>query len=384
MSEYMNMLGRNKADAPLYLSNNRNNLMCAAIGGSGGGKTTTLLHHLIQEANAGRDICIFNYHNVMDVSLMPEGMRESYEKHLVKIDVAKEGICLPLFDVYLDENGVAMESVESVQNRVTSMLAKATRLTPTQKSALSKAVRTIHERGEYKRLGCISIMDFLAMQDYQTCQHTAEKLRSILANNIFRDGHFEQSGNHIYEFDLNGLEYDDQIAVAKFMMDYFLRMSMRGKYKKRGLTLFVDECQNHDFSPNSAMYTLLNEGRKHNISVILATQSFSMTGQKTMAVILQAATLLFFLPRPDERKAIAEVIDKKEASKWVYTLAKLKRGEFVACGSFVTEEGREIRHPQLLKSCFTVEEEIELFGTDVVSEESESEGEDSVGEKGAF
>lgn len=363
MKKTMNMIGRTKADSPLYLGEGRTNLMCAAIGGSGGGKTTALLHHLIQEAQAGRDVVILNYHNILDISLMPEGLRSIYDEHLVKIDAVRDGIMLPLFEPYVDESGNQVESEQSVLNRVTSMISNAVSLTPAQKAALSKAVRYVHEHDEYGTNGCVSIVEFLEAQHYKTDQHAGEKARMLLGENVFRNGNFEEPGNHIYEFDLNGLEYDEQLIVAKFLLDYFLRMSMRGKYKKHGITLFVDECQNHDFSPNSAMYTLLNEGRKHNIAVVLATQSFSMAGKKTMAVILQAATLLFFLPRPDERKAIAEVIDSKEASKWYYNLSKLKVGEFVACGRFQTSDGKQILHPQLIKSSFSLEEESEFFNS---------------------
>lgn len=361
MERRMNLIGRTKADSPLYLGEGRTNLMCAAIGGSGGGKTTALLHHLIQEAQAGRDVVILNYHNILDISLMPEGLRSIYDEHLVKIDAVKEGIMLPLFEPYVDESGNQVESDQSVLNRVTSMIANAVSLTPAQKAALSRAVRYVHEHDAYLENGCLSIVEFLEAQPYKTDQHAGEKVRTLMGENVFRDGNYEKPGNHIYEFDLNGLEYDEQLIVAKFLLDYFLRMSMRGKYKKNGITLFVDECQNHDFSPNSAMYTLLNEGRKHNIAVVLATQSFSMAGKKTMAVILQAATLLFFLPRPDERKAIAEVIDSKEASKWYYNLSKLKVGEFVACGRFQTEDGKQVSHPMLIKSAFSLEEEKEFF-----------------------
>lgn len=354
-------LGTTKKGRNLFISDSVINSTIAVIGSSGGGKTSALNYLAIQKCQAGEDIVVFNVHNVWDVSQLTKAMREFYKERVVSIDAYRDGISLPLMEPLKDSCG-KVESDIAVEHRVTSMLKNAGKLSPAETSETADAIKTIIQRGEFAEKGIVALKEFLDMQTRASANHAAGKLLALLEGNVIRSGNFflNDGKSHIYEINLNGLEYDDQVIIAKFLQDFFLRMAMKKSFIDRGLTLFIDECQNYGFKQGDPLFTLLNEGRKHRISLVLATQSFTMAGKKEMSVILQAGTILYFLPRPDERRAIAKVIDLKEHNKWNYTLAKMKKGEFIACGNFETAEGALVVRPQYMGSCYTLSELEEL------------------------
>lgn len=354
-------LGTTKKGKDLFLADNLINSTVAVIGSSGGGKTSVLNYLAIQKCQAGEDIIIFDVHNVWDVSKLPQKMKDFYDEHCVIIDIQKDGIKLPLMEklVDSDEND---ESRETIEHRVVSLLKNAGGLSSAETSEVATAVTTIVDRNMFQNQGISVLKEFLTMGKRASANHAAGKLRAILEGNIIKVGDFiiEDENPHIYVIDANGLEYDDQIVVSRFLQDFLLRSAMKKRFLKRGLTLFIDECQNYGFKQKDPLFTLLNEGRKHRISLVLATQSYTMVGKKEMAVILQAGTTLYFLPRTDERRAIARVIEPSEFSKWLFTLSKMQRGEFIACGKFETEDGKKVIRPQYMQSCYTKDELVEL------------------------
>lgn len=366
-------IGMTKKGNVLFQSEAAINSTYAVIGSSGGGKTTALNHLAFQKCQAGEDIVVMDVHNIWDTSQLTREMQDFYEKRAVHIDIAKNGIKLPLMEPLKDGTG-KMESSIAVEHRVSSMLKNAGKLSPAEASETADAIKTIIQQGEFDERGIVALKEYLDLQTRASANHAVGKLLPILEGNVIRAGNFfkEDGLSHIYVLNFNGLEQDDQIVVAKFLQDFFLRLAMKKYFVKRGLTLFVDECQNYSFKQGDPLYTLLNEGRKHNTSLILATQSFTMTGKKEMSVILQAGTILFFLPRPDERRAISRVIDAKDCNKWNYILAKMKKGEFIACGRFETEKGTLVVHPQCMASCY-LKNELEELG---FAKNQEVKGED--------
>lgn len=79
----------------------------------------------------------------------------------------------------------------------------------------------------------------------------------------------------------------------------------------------------------------LNEGRKLGLSLILITpQAVGKGRKKDMLVLHQCGTRFYFRPLDHERREIVSHITTKEAErgKWMYHLASMKKGEFIACG----------------------------------------------------
>ena len=96
------------------------------------------------------------------------------------------------------------------------------------------------------------------------------------------------------------------------------------------------------------MRTILREGRKFGISLLLATQMLSVFDNATRAVINQAATRLYFRPEANDIKNVAKEIDPENMQRWMNVLKTLKRGEAVTVGEFDISD-REVCHPVLTR-----------------------------------
>ena len=79
--------------------------------------------------------------------------------------------------------------------------------------------------------------------------------------------------------------------------------------------MFVDEVQNMSYSARGMLSSLLAEGRKFNINLILATQlvTFNSTNQ-TQRKMLQSGLMLYFQPADSDMSMTAKMIEIGRAS----------------------------------------------------------------------
>ena len=321
-----------KQDGSLVSSSSDSiNRHCFALGKSGCGKSTNLLTQVVEIAEQGEPVIVINWRNSANHELLMPELRKRYERLVKVIDVGKNGIGLPLFTPQKDDAGED-EPPQNLVRRITALLKVSCNLTPTQERYTYQAVQTVYEQELYPREGIAAVSHFLKVQDRAVASNAAAKIGCICDRNLIRTGDFWENQTRIYEFDLNSLEYDDQLPVCRFLTDYILRLAGRGAFMKKGLTLFVDECQNLDFSEGSTMFAMLNETRKLNIHVLLAAPS--ILSKSGMDVIRQCGFGLYFEPLENERKKVAESIDALHLEKWIFLLSRLKRGDFIACGNF--------------------------------------------------
>lgn len=327
----MKKLGNTKKGYEVYRSEFANNQHMVATGESGTGKSTTMALNVLENAKVGERTIVINWRNCFNPQMLMPEIYEEYRKYAKRIDVAK-GMELNLFERMRDSNG-NLETAKNVIERVTTMLKIAVDLSPTQESTVYEAVEDTYCRGLYEEDGIQIIVDWLQQQDKAVASNAAAKLRCICGNNLFRAGDFLDD-HPIIELDLNGLEYDVQLKVVKFLMDYLLRMANKGLFLEDGLNVFLDEAQNMDFCEGSTLFSMINEGRKLNLRLMLAAPSIISSAKKGMSVVTQCGTQLYFAPLRKERRMIAEMIDPQKTDKYVFALSRLDKGEFIACGRF--------------------------------------------------
>lgn len=326
-------IGTSNKGQVIMRSKNVNNCHIFASGKSGCGKTHALLHYILQEASQENVSIVFNWHNCLNLETLSPDIKDEYKKYVTVIDVSQDGIMLPLFTPQLIANN-KVESSEAVIQRVTSMLTIAGKLTPTQSGMVYEAAKDIIENNYYKESGIAVLGDWLSSQERAVAHNAAGKLRGICGNNVFRSGDFWDSTSRIYEFDLNGLEPDTQLLVMRFLLEYFARLANKGKFLKAGVNLFIDEVQNFEFTAESTLTMLINEGRKLNIRLLMACPSFLNSAKKGMEILTQCGTCLYFEPLETDRSKIAKFIDYSDAKMWTYALTRLKHGEYIATGCF--------------------------------------------------
>ena len=337
------IIGRNKSGHDVRISRNVTNKHVFAMGKSGCGKTTALLSLITQMAEAGEVTVVINWKNSADHSLMQPAIRKEYEQYAKVLDVAHDGIALPLF-TRLEKSPGEMENVSTLVQRVAGMLKVAGNLSPQQETTVQEGIKVLYDQGLYPVEGIAALDDYLLKQKKAASKNAASKLRSICRLNLFHDGNFWDDHSRIFEFDLNGLEYDDQLAVCRFLLDYFLRLATKKKFLETGLNLFVDEVQNLDFSQGSTIYTLFNESRRLNLRMLVATPNMVSGLKKDREILAQCGTCLYFQPADNEYRKVAEFIDPLASDKWLFILSRLKKGEYVAKGIFESN-GKEIDQP---------------------------------------
>lgn len=324
------IVGINKNGEAVTISPSVNNSNMIVTGMSGVGKTSFCITQCIMAAENGEKCIVFNWKNSVNKTTMFPPLMERYKKYTTVVNVANEGIKLPLFRPY---DGIA-ESNAVIAQRVSSLLKRAANLSPTQESYVYKAALDIMEKELYPSEGIACFDDWLLSMDRATAYNAAAKLRGFFATNTFRDGNFLDEDFQIIEFDLNGLEYEAQTLVVNFMTDYLYRLSHKGRFMQKSIKIFIDEAQNLDFKDSSVMYFLMNESRKLNFQALLAFPSLFAGDKKGMEVVTQAGTCVYFQPASSDRAAVAKLIDPINPESYLHSLAHLGKGEFIAKGIF--------------------------------------------------
>ena len=322
------------------------NLHILAVGNSGSGKTTVLMSDLLQGACQGRKAIVINWRGSAAVGMLNPSQESSFRKLARHIDVEQDGIPLPLFTRQKLPNG-ELESENRMTGRIVSLLSKSCKLTATEEQCLSAAVETVVKDGSYSTEGIAALEKALSEQESSRRYAVMRKLSFLINYNLLRDGNLFDDDLPLVDFDLNGLEYEQQDKIVNLMLDYLLRSAQKGAFIENGVTIFLDEAQNLDCSKGTPLYHLINESRKQNVQLMIAATSMFGSDNRSMKIVQQCATKLFFSPQESECVRISEMIDKQKSRCWQTQLSRLKRGQFVAVGSFMLPN-RNIRRPLLL------------------------------------
>ena len=322
------------------------NLHILAVGNSGSGKSTALMSDLLQGACQGRKAIVINWRDSAAVGMLNPSQEASFRSRARHINVEQDGIPLPLFARQKLPNG-ELESENKLIGRIVSLMSRCGKLTATQEQYLSVAVERVVKDGSYSTEGIAALERTLSEQKSSRCRAVIRKLNFLIKSNLLRDGDLFDDDLPLVDLDLNGLEYEQQDQIVNLMLDYLLRSAQKGAFIENGITIFLDEAQNLDYSKGTPLYHLINESRKQNIQLMIAATSMFGSDNRAMKIVQQCATKLFFSPRESECERIAEMIDKQKSRYWHTQLSSLKRGQFIAVGSFKLPN-RDIHRPLLL------------------------------------
>ncbi len=322
------------------------NLHILAVGNSGAGKTMALMSTLLQSAFQGRKAIVINWRDSAAIGMLNPLQEASFRRMARRIDVEQDGIPIPLFTRQKLPNG-ELESENRLTGRIVSLLSKIGKLTATEEQCLSVAVDTVVKDGSYSTEGIAALEKALSEQESSRRHAVMRKLNFLIKNNLLREGNLFDDDLPLVDLDLNGLKYEQQDQIVNLMLDYLLRLGQKGVFIEKGLTFFLDEAQNLDYSKGTPLYQLINESRKQNVQLMIAATSMFGSDNRAMKIVQQCATKLFFSPQESECVKIAEMIDKQKSRYWHTQLSRLKRGQFIAVGSFKLPN-RDIRRPLLL------------------------------------
>lgn len=174
-----------------------------------------------------------------------------------------------------------------------------------------------------------------------------QKMWTLIHSNIFRESDKKIMKGRINIISFWGIDKTTQATLVEVMLSYMWRnLLISGNADE--MVLVADEYQNLMLGDGAALRSVLREGRKFGIALLLATQTMSAFNKATRSVINQAATRLYFRPEANEIRSVAKEIDPENIQRWMRVLQTLKRGEAVAVGEF-NISGREVCHPVLTR-----------------------------------
>lgn len=323
-------LGRLKGTGKyVHIAEDADNSSLLVLGRSGSGKTYALQQIEQNIIENGGCVLIINFNQTHDLLNFNENQR------VKRISVRSAGYPFPLFCRIPFPDG-HMEEDSDITESILKIFSDTLPLPVRQKAELRRAVQQVVEHSEMWQKGIYAVGKLLLRRDEEAAWRVYDKFHAIFRGIEFRaqeEAIF--SPGEITILDLGDYASDVQHFMAEMTLAILYRyFGIWGRYAKQPLFVVLDEFQVLRLTSNSILAHILREGRKHNISVIMATQTLEMFSKAQVAVIRQAATQLYF--RPDER-CLRQLEREYMGENWVKNrekVASFQRGECIAVGRF--------------------------------------------------
>lgn len=308
----------------------------AIVGRSGSGKSVAgqkILKSILQTSSGA--IVVFDLHHLFGYENIFPPFLEEIKKASNEIDAYSAGIPLPLFSPLKLMDG-KMEDMLDVTTSISDILSSALKLGSRQKERLYDAVEFVAETDSYRKYGIAALGRALEMADDDKAAVVREKLYYILKRNVFVNGDGFLQNKKINVVRLSKFSESVQLSVVEIVLSYIWRLANSGAFLQTGLCLFLDECQNLNWNGTGIVSTILSEGRKLGIQLILITPTLGGRGKVDMTrFLLQAQNQLYFSPPENEALKAANLIGAKRSAYWQMQLKSLEVGECVVNGSLI-------------------------------------------------
>lgn len=140
----------------------------------------------------------------------------------------------------------------------------------------------------------------------------------------------------------------------KFLAELFLSMLWKEVYRQdfqnRCDVLILDEMQFLLVKEGSTLSSMLREGRKKKLNVVISTQFISHYDKDELQALQQAGNMVIFRPTPQDYRQSAKLINLSEIGCWEKILKGLRRGEAVLKGAYqIDNRSKLIFEPILIK-----------------------------------
>ncbi len=308
------------------------------VGGSGCGKTVAAQNIMLQIAESGGTIYAIDSHGTLANDQIMPCFRTRFERCCVECDVYSGGFPIDIFSPVEYADGF-VESSGDCAAAIVEIVSKPFNLGSNQKADLRRAVEHALEDKSFEQEGIKAVDTALRKIGSERAAGVREKLYSITRHNVFRPVKEGCYKGKIVVLRLGKFDLDSQIVLSEMFLAAMWRFANADKFKfGNEITMFLDECQNLPSGKGSMLATLLSEGRKFGLNLLMATQllldsSFSAAQQR----FTQAGVILYFKPLDNRVSSTARLIDPSAKSDWTIVLRTLKIGEFVATGSFLLD-----------------------------------------------
>ncbi|MDO4471246.1 MAG: hypothetical protein Q4C84_15535, partial [Bacillota bacterium] len=236
----------------------------------------------------------------------------------------------PLFERILYPNGTE-DTDEDITEAIVEIFSSIMPLPVRQKASLRSAVKSIVENTEIWCDGVMELGNLLQSSGTEQACSVYEKFSAIFTLKERRN--VEITAGKIIVLDFNSYPIKTQQLLAEFTLAVVWRyFQALGKYAKYPLFISLDEFQVLNMAPNATISQILREGRKFNISLLLATQTLASFDKAQRGIVMQAATCLYFRPSPGDIKYIIDGMDVKLQKKLIENMKSFRRGDCIVTG----------------------------------------------------
>ena len=335
-------VGRN----PCLVSNYAINHHISETGTSGSGKTVRLNYMELEAVKDGNTVVVLDINESHADKMIFSTIKEEYCSYINRINVKADGLDIRFLQPMKGDDGQKEDSI-SVISSVAYALGIPQRMGNRQIGVLREAeVFALNHMSEFST-EMEAIEQGILQQNNAVANAVCQKMWPVIHHNIFRKSDKNIKKGKLNVISFNGIDRITQATLIEILLSYLWR-SIQVSSNSGKVIFSIDEYQNLMLGEGSVLRNILREGRKFNISLLLATQTMSVFPKDTRSILNQAATRLYFRPEVNEIRNVAKEIDSENVKKWVSILKSLQVGEAVAVGDFCVY-GREIRHPILIQ-----------------------------------
>ena len=325
-------------------------IIISGISGSGKSCKQNLME--LQAVKEGNTIIVIDYSQNHQPQFLLSSIAEEYNSYINRIDAVKDGINLNLL-LPIIQNGKRESSLNVISGNIVA-LSMGNSMGVKQKSALrtilEQAIKNFASNQDNESEALISAFDMY--KENLACQEVYQKLYTFLHSNVLRQGNKKKiEAGKINIFDLKELDIQVASIVSEIILAYLWRLTFNIGLPKEWNKVIcsLDEFQHLSIKKDSTLRTILREGRRFNLSLLLATQTLSIFNTAEIAMLNQTATRLLFRPNDNDLKKIAQTIDFEQTNYWKNELSNLQVGECIAIGN-KNVCGCEISRPLKLTS----------------------------------
>lgn len=141
---------------------------------------------------------------------------------------------------------------------------------------------------------------------------------------------------------MSGMSETKKRFMTSLLLELIWKETKLPHEKRHCDGIILDEFQFLDASEDSVLVTLLREGRRFGMEVLLSTQFISNYSKEEKSALLQVGHLLLFKPVEEDINDVVKLVDAVYPTEWKSLLSGLSRGEAVLTGKYSVGTGKRI------------------------------------------
>lgn len=332
-------LGVTSSNKTVRISTESNNRHIVIYGESGTGKSCRSEIILDDTVNQGKTAIVFALENT---SFNKE---EGVVNH---INLLNDGINLSLLNDGSDKTK-SVAQIEYIKSLITGSATFGCRQIDSLREAIEYAITNRTEN----QTELSAIKEGLDDQGTNIAKGVKSKLWALLESNVLKETGKSIVPGRLNIIDLGGIAESVQTVTIELILGIIWRQAKLAGEKNSGnkdeVLIFIDEFQRLMVKGNSVINAILEQGRKYEITLMLATQSTKYVSKVVEDHLNGTSITLYFQPNKDDSEKFAKLIDSERIGHYAAKLKNLKKGESYVTGK-ITIDGQEYDKPLIIRS----------------------------------